>query len=152
VSVQICLAGGMTLSLLPRLTSDLYQAVFGKAKTSAVRRDSLRRRTGLAVLFSILASSVLSASRIYGILLNYSAPMHTWAQLPLAYNELRAREQRAELTHRKEVTGPPLACVGAEWHRYSSSFFLPRGVSLAFVEAGFDGVLQLTAELLYQYC
>jgi alpha-1,2-mannosyltransferase len=115
-------------------------------RSSAVQRHYLRNMTGLAVLISILTSSALSASRIYGMLLNYSAPMHTWAQLPKAYNELQAREQQeAGPGNAKSATGPRLACVGAEWHRFPSSFFLPEGVELAFVEAGFDGVLRVTA-------
>lgn len=76
------------------------------------------------------------------MLMNYSAPMYTWAQLSKAHRALQARELSgvASGSMHGEETGPHLACVGAEWHRFPSSFFLPKGVQLAFVEAGFDGV------------
>ena len=32
-------------------------------------------------------------------------------------------------------------CVGAEWHRFPSSFFLPAGYRLGFINTGFDGAL-----------
>ena len=137
--LQICLAASLTLSLLPRFTTDLAQAVFSKVRSSASRRSSLHNMVALAVLASILTSSALSASRIYGMLVNYSAPMHTWAQLSKAHQALRARGLPAGSGHGGGA--PHLACVGAEWHRFPSSFFLPKGVELAFVEAGFDGAL-----------
>lgn len=131
----------MTFTLLPRFSTDIAQAFFGKVRSSAVWRSSLHKMVALGVLASILASSALSTSRICGMLLNYSAPMHTWAQLPKALRALQARALSAGTGggHGEEVVH--LACVGAEWHRFPSSFFLPKGVELAFVEAGFDGVL-----------
>ena len=138
----------MTLSLLPRLTTDLAQTVFGKVRTSAAWRSSLHNTVALGVLASILASSALSASRVYGMLVNYSAPMHTWAQLSKAQQALQAlalSTGTAPGGHGEEVVH--LACVGAEWHRFPSSFFLPKGVELAFVEAGFDGALPCATPL-----
>ena len=32
-------------------------------------------------------------------------------------------------------------CVGREWYRYPSSFFLPNDAQLFFVDGGFDGQL-----------
>jgi alpha-1,2-mannosyltransferase len=32
-------------------------------------------------------------------------------------------------------------CVGAEWHRFPSAFFLPEPYRLAFVRSGFSGLL-----------
>lgn len=147
--MQICLAAGLTLSLLPRVITDLAQAMFRKVRSSSGQRISLRNTAGLTVLVSILASSVLSTSRICGILMNYSAPMYTWAQLHKAHRSRYAMDQAtwAYEGEHSQTPGTQLACVGAEWHRFPSSFFLPEGVELAFVEAGFDGVLLLCDSL-----
>ena len=40
--------------------------------------------------------------------------------------------------------GQATVCVGAEWHRFPSSFFLPgEGYRLGFVKSGFDGMLPM---------
>ena len=56
---------------------------------------------------------------------NYNAPMRLFAQLPTG-------------------AGPATVCVGAEWYRFPSSFFLPgEEYRLGFVKTGFDGMLPM---------
>jgi hypothetical protein len=46
--------------------------------------------------------------------------------------------QVAAVEHKEEL----LVCVGDEWHRYPSSFFLPSpSYRLAFIKSGFGGLL-----------
>ena len=60
----------------------------------------------------------------------HSAERHSAQQQPLD----------AELSVHRPSSNV-LVCVGNEWYRFPSSFFLPRGAQLAFVKDGFTGQL-----------
>lgn len=143
--LQICLGAGVTLSVIPRVATDLAQAVSAKVKTAGELRGSVTKATGLAVLLAMLASTAFSVSRICGMLINYSAPMHTWAQIPKAANVMMTERSGPASSDHGGEGHPYIACVGAEWHRFPSSFFLPKGVELAFYDSGFDGVPHLSS-------
>ena len=69
---------------------------------------------------------MLSAFRTWALLGYYFAPMHIFAQLPAA------------------PAGTTTVCMGDEWHRFPSSFYLPgKQYRLGFVETGFKGLLPL---------
>ena len=70
--------------------------------------------------------AVLSAFRTWALLSYYGAPMHLFAQLPAA------------------PAGTTVVCMGDEWHRFPSSFYLPgQQYRVGFVETGFKGLLPL---------
>ena len=72
--------------------------------------------------------ALVSTSRTAAVISNYDAPMKLYAQLPPAPS---AEPQQ-------------LVCVGSEWHRFPSSFYLPgTGYRLGFVKTGFAGLLPL---------
>jgi len=91
-----------------------------------------------AVAFSILMQSrwmrpivalllivclAMSASRITAQTVNRGAPLHIWRAL-------------------ENVTGPAVVCLGNEWHRFPSSFWLPHnGVRAEFIRSDFGGLL-----------
>jgi alpha-1,2-mannosyltransferase len=110
------------------------------AAGSALRRSSassgfiglLGRALGPAV---VTAHAALSISRAVAMRTHYGAPLALagW----LARGELSSLPPPSTSTAR-----PARLCVGAEWHRYASSFFLPHaGVELAYVRTGFGGQL-----------
>jgi len=71
------------------------------------------------------AMALLSTSRTIALIRGYNAPMRLFSRLPSA-------------------DGPALVCLGAEWYRFPSSFFLPgAGYRLGFVQTGFAGMLPL---------
>ena len=78
-----------------------------------------------AVLAPLLA---VSAARVGCVLHGFSAPLSL-------YNRL----SRVELSG---TAGEVNVCVGKEWYRFGSSFFLPSAsVQLRFIKSGFDGLL-----------
>ena len=83
-------------------------------------------RTGLCGAAAALCA-LISAMRATGQATYYAAPLQLYSRL----------------YHRATGTGGGAAvvCVGNEWYRYASSFFLPEGARLAFVRDGFDGQL-----------
>lgn len=76
------------------------------------------------ILISPMAISfLLSISRILAIVTGYSAPMHMYNQLHIPEN----------------ATGN--LCLGKEWYRFPSSYFLPGGLKPKFVKSAFSGLL-----------
>lgn len=122
---QIVLAAAATLDSVPALASTLLAS-----KATARRRDSIRSwAAGLRSV--VLAVAILMAvSRSAAVLRYYQAPMAAWWEL---HNTMQARDRSS--AHCGTV------CVGEEWHRYPSSFFIPEGARLAFVDSAFDGAL-----------
>ncbi|XP_064486177.1 alpha-1,2-mannosyltransferase ALG9-like [Ornithodoros turicata] len=79
------------------------------------------------LIFSIL----LSVSRTVALYRHFRAPMEIYMELgPLANRD-----------DNHSVKTPVLLCVGKEWYRFPSSFFLPEGWSLGFLESEFRGQL-----------
>ena len=72
---------------------------------------------------------VISVFRTVAVVGNYDAPMKLFAHLPPAHSPDAGQ----------------LVCMGAEWYRFPSSFYLPgAGYRLGFVKSGgFSGLLPL---------
>ena len=134
--MQIALAAATALSAMPRLASDLPAACL---RVSPAAR-------GAALL---AGSLVISASRTTAVIAHYGAPMAAW-------HAVRASVPVAKMP--KTLNKPAITvCVGAEWHRFPSAFFLPRGSELAFVPSAFGGAHRnyaavLVACLSYAVC
>ena len=75
------------------------------------------------LIFPIAISFLLSISRVLAIVTGYSAPMHMYNQLHIPEN----------------ATGN--LCLGKEWYRFPSSYFLPEGLKPKFVKSAFSGLL-----------
>ncbi|XP_032777256.2 alpha-1,2-mannosyltransferase ALG9 isoform X1 [Daphnia magna] len=77
----------------------------------------------------VISSSIVSVSRIVGQYRGYHAPMDVFLEL----NRL-SWENEGDT---KEYN----VCVGKEWHRFPSSFFLPNNMKLRFIPSEFRGQL-----------
>jgi len=85
----------------------------------------------LHVLF-VLATCVVSASRIVALQTGYAAPVSIYGALHKHLQVLRA----------SKGAGPIHVCVGGEWHRFMTSFFLPHHDDhLSYVRFGPTGLL-----------
>lgn len=133
-----CLAAAAAVAAAPAAVA----AVVGAASAALLprqRRRSSARRGGsssfyslfsLALQASLVALAALAgASRVAALLASYSAPLRIYSSLPA--DPPAPAENRSSLV-----------CLGAEWHRFPSSFLLPgEAYRLAFVAAGFGGLL-----------
>ncbi|SMN19772.1 similar to Saccharomyces cerevisiae YNL219C ALG9 Mannosyltransferase, involved in N-linked glycosylation [Maudiozyma saulgeensis] len=77
----------------------------------------------------ILAVIIQASSRIIALIVNYTAPLDTFAEL---YNITPSGLNDIELIN---------VCAGREWYHFPSSFHLPDGYRLQFIKSGFDGLL-----------
>ncbi|KAF2402628.1 hypothetical protein EJ06DRAFT_547880 [Trichodelitschia bisporula] len=93
--------------------------------TSAViRKIPVQLRLAVAVLF-VLAAVDISFLRTVGVITAYSAPLKVYAPLHLP-----------NMSHPGDTV-----CLGKEWYRFSSSYFLPNGTRAKFIKSNFDGLL-----------
>ncbi|KAJ2253836.1 hypothetical protein GGI13_002482 [Coemansia sp. RSA 455] len=77
-------------------------------------------RLGYLVL---CVAGIVGALRMAALVQYYAAPTHAFRQLPAAYMSER------------------VVCMGSDWYRFPSSFWLPHNYRLQFVESAFDGHL-----------
>jgi len=78
-----------------------------------------------AAVLLVLAALNLSLLRIVGMITAYSAPLKIYAPL-----------EQAGVSR----SGDNL-CLGKEWYRFPSSFFLPNGMKANFIKSAFSGLL-----------
>lgn len=80
----------------------------------------------LAIVSTFILSAIgVGTLRIIGITTAYRAPLQVYA--PLRRPEFIRSEQTI--------------CLGKEWYRFPSSYFLPSGMRAKFVKSAFDGLL-----------
>ncbi|KAH3680615.1 hypothetical protein WICPIJ_008186 [Wickerhamomyces pijperi] len=91
----------------------IFQLVF------FVTRSKLAQRLFRLAVISVIV--VLSVLKSVNLSINYSAPLQVYQQIPA------------------EVSGN--VCLGREWHRYPSSFFLGETQRLKFLASNFNGLL-----------
>lgn len=77
------------------------------------------------VLLVVMTSTLLSTLRIVGITTAYSAPLKIYGPL-LEPNATRPGDN---------------VCLGKDWYRFPTSFFLPPTTRPGFVKSAFDGLL-----------
>lgn len=103
---------------------------------------------GLVILI-VLLTQALSFSRSIALVLHYGAPMQVYSHLSSlsdATSSSRATTVAVGTTtprgSHSDTVSPTTVCVGAEWYRYPSSFFLPGPrYRLKFIKSGFNGLL-----------
>ncbi|XP_037068419.1 alpha-1,2-mannosyltransferase ALG9-like, partial [Pollicipes pollicipes] len=118
----VCLAAAVCLDSLQKLW---YHLVV-RAKAA-----HYLQRTGWLAVAALALYGAACLSRVVGQYRGYHAPLDAFMEL----NRLAAEEMH-------EPRRPLLVCVGKEWHRFPSSFFLPElNWRLGFLESDFRGQL-----------
>jgi len=113
----VCLAGAMVIDSCQKL----YYYFFVKIKS----RHFLHHTTWLGVL-TITLSAVISLSRMTALYQGYHGVTDIWMRV----NQL------------PDFSTSTTVCVGKEWYRYQSSFFLPStSFKIAFLKSEFSGQL-----------
>eukprot|EP00929_Paragymnodinium_shiwhaense_P072117 TRINITY_DN36608_c0_g1_i4.p1 TRINITY_DN36608_c0_g1~~TRINITY_DN36608_c0_g1_i4.p1 ORF type:complete len:577 (-),score=73.54 TRINITY_DN36608_c0_g1_i4:97-1827(-) len=98
---------------------------------------TVRPCTAAARPLFIIAALLLSVARIAAVQTGYSAPLSVYRALS---EELQLA--RSRLSPTEAVTRPLHVCIGAEWYRFTTSFFLPHSQDhLSYVRFGPTGLL-----------
>ncbi|CAG8663230.1 11145_t:CDS:2, partial [Ambispora leptoticha] len=95
-----------------------------------------RRKQFLTTLtsFILLSSVAISVSRVMALYSNYHAPILLYKHF---YQVEIPTRNLSSLNSDKKIN----LCLGKEWHRFPSHYFLPHGVRLRFVQSDFRGLL-----------
>ena len=118
----LCLAAAVCLDSIQKL----WYYLFVSAKAS-----HYLQRTGWLAISVLALYGTASLSRVVGQYRAFHAPFDVFMEL----NRLAAEDMR-------NPRQPLMVCVGKEWHRFPSSFFLPElEWRLGFLESEFRGQL-----------
>ncbi|KAI9019290.1 Alg9-like mannosyltransferase family-domain-containing protein [Phycomyces nitens] len=132
----VALNGAISLYLIRSWASRVAGYFGAKVET----RAAVLRYTSLAVL---IVFGFLSVSRILAVITRYSAPLKIFGSI---WDE-RAPDQLFNLDYLQEDYPTDLSkktmnlCVGKEWHRFPSNYFMPSDVRVRFIKSDFDGAL-----------
>ncbi|RDB28713.1 Alpha-1,2-mannosyltransferase ALG9 [Hypsizygus marmoreus] len=141
-AVTLYLMRGWQEALFIKLTSSPYRA----------SQSMLFARFTLAV---VVATSILSVSRIMALWHYYHAPMTVLfaletEELPRLLNStglLPVYPPKTPVEDIPRIDLTPIGhfnltlCVGKEWHRFAGSYLVPQGVGIDFVKSDFNGLL-----------
>jgi alpha-1,2-mannosyltransferase len=123
------------VSLCGAITIDVCQRIFFRIKSALVKINSpthyLNHTTFITVIF-VMLSVALNLSRILALYRNYHAPMDAFMEFGTSRDILEDPKSTKEIN----------VCIGKDWYRYPSSFFLPSTrYSIRFLKSEFRGML-----------
>ena len=117
----LCFAAATTLDNLQRIYFYLF---FWKQSGNYIEKSKWISTVVMVVFI------LMSSSRIIALYQNYYAPMRVWSHLSQSSSAYDKIDSRNEIS----------VCVGKEWYRYPSSFFLPNNNwNLKYLESEFKG-------------
>lgn len=123
------------ISLCGAITLDISQKIFFRIKSAILKINTATHylnHTTFITVFVVIVSVLFNVSRILALYRNYHAPMDTFI-------ELSASRDILEDPNTKD---PINVCIGKDWYRYPSSFFLPSTrYSIRFLRSEFRGIL-----------
>jgi alpha-1,2-mannosyltransferase len=131
----ICLAAAITLELIAQIVDFLF---LGNKFAQISKGDSSKgviypKRSFFSYILvglALFVFTLLGISRTAAVFTNYHAPFIIYGNL---YNDLIREGKSNESIN---------ICVGKEWYRFPSSFFLPsENVKLQFIRSEFRGLL-----------
>ncbi|KAI8361137.1 Alg9-like mannosyltransferase family-domain-containing protein [Mortierella sp. GBAus27b] len=150
----ICFNGVVTLFMVQKLVQRGIER-YGCRPKSAVHKYS----TGL-VWILLVASAAVSLSRIIALHEHYGAPIDVYRR---AFDQIKVHTtpviEGSDTTILPDPSSSPSSgdaslvnsstetpevirvCVGKEWYRFPSHYFLPEGAKLGFLKSHFDGLL-----------
>ncbi|CAG8607962.1 4173_t:CDS:2 [Diversispora eburnea] len=85
----------------------------------------------------LLISGLISLSRISALYINYNAPIKIYKYFYYVEIPQQIESRNIQL----DLANPINLCVGKEWYRFPSHYFLPNGVRLRFLKSNFNGQL-----------
>ena len=124
----IALSAACTLSLLTSIVSFVF------------KRGSWFRYLTMVFTFVAMTSHIaLGLSRIGSQFVGYHAHVDIYGDFHVWYEQNYFVSNRGKVNVENEAEKKALLCVGREWHRFPSSFFLPDNVRLQFIQSEFKG-------------
>ncbi|KAI8320796.1 hypothetical protein GQ54DRAFT_245605, partial [Martensiomyces pterosporus] len=124
---NLCFNAAVSLSLLHPLRAWAASMLGGAKRGGQGKSD----RLNMAIL---LAAGALGLLRMAALNRYYSAPVNAFMELP-------GHSPKASGGDRPLLPLGPVVCMGKDWYRFPSSYWLPEGYRLEFIQSRFDGHL-----------
>ena len=121
---MLCVGAGLVIEE----AASLIIYLMGQLTSSPNNRNDKNKTKQGFVAAALIPIVLVSMSRSAALVANYSAPLKTYAHL---------HDVVIAANHDTLVT----VCVGGEWYRYPSSFYLPTNSYLGFLKSSFGGQL-----------
>ncbi|KAJ8933722.1 hypothetical protein NQ314_013852 [Rhamnusium bicolor] len=122
----VCLCGAITVDVIQKLSFRVW-SIFKKMPTGTHYLD----KTIFVMIVTITVTSWLGVSRVFALYRNYHAPFDLMM-------ELNRYPVEAKIPDKAQVN----VCIGKDWYRYPSSFFLPNpNWNIRFIKSEFNGML-----------
>lgn len=131
---MVCLSGAVTVDILQKLWFRVLCLLKSKhLKIIRLSTGSHYLNSSLFIMVgTIIVSSILGISRIFALYRNYHAPLDLMM-------ELNRFPLEGKLNSNNIVIN---VCIGKDWYRYPSSFFLPNNNwEIRFIQSEFRGIL-----------
>lgn len=124
---MICLSASLALVFL----SEVFEVTMNAFLGFAFRSNRIRAIRKLTTILVFAIFLTLSFSRIFALTIYYRAPLQVYSTLN---DELKSANALKD--------GNVNICVGKEWYRFPSNFFLPQeNAKYLFLKSGFCGQL-----------
>ncbi|CAB5362776.1 unnamed protein product [Rhizophagus irregularis] len=128
----ICLNSAVAIFLIRGWFDRLMS--FRQMHITNARRYCMKSLTAAIIIFC----GAISLARVSALYVHYSAPMTIfkhfyYEEIP---SQIAARQLQVDL-----INNPINLCIGKEWYRFPSHYFLPDGVRLRFLKSDFNGQL-----------
>jgi len=114
----LCVAAALSLHLLHK----------NIRRVLPVTIPTLRQFVDFGFEVAVIGITLVGLSRIAALHINFFAPMPIYE----AFNKIAQKGNPAFV---------PVLCVGKEWYRFPSSFFLPHQTNVKWIQTSFDGQL-----------
>lgn len=133
VYFMIALCGAISMDIIQKIYFRIKCWLLNIVATAATGTHYLDHTAWISAVVMIV-TTVLGLSKICSLYYNFHAPLDLMMELNTFYHsdEYRARPNGSAYN----------VCVGKDWHRYPSSFFLPAtDFRVRFVRSEFKGIL-----------
>ncbi|KAF9965900.1 mannosyltransferase [Mortierella alpina] len=148
----LCFNAVMTLFMAQKIVQRVLDRFVTRSKTAAIHKYS----AGL-VWVILIASAAISLSRILALHEHYSAPIEVYRRAfdlvqvptpivvessdPAALPGSTVHSLNGDDARTPGLDNSVRVCVGKEWYRFPSHYFLPEGAKLGLIKSHFDGLL-----------
>ncbi|SPN98420.1 related to mannosyltransferase [Cephalotrichum gorgonifer] len=119
------------LALNAAISAHILLAAIGTSNPKSLISKIPGKIRLFAVAALFLSATALGLARIYGTYAAYSAPLNIYEPLGAG-----AMGEEGVVGNAGDIV-----CLGKEWYRFPSSYFLPRGMHAKFIRSEFRGLL-----------
>lgn len=139
----VCVNAAIALLFFRDLVESLLTNLVGRDVRVVQTRKGINRILSMFTASITLVAMGLSGSRGLALYRYYHAPLDIYAHFAAVEWPSRVRKEveaaSSSLSHPANLTAT--LCIGKEWYRFPSHYFIPDAVRVEFIQSNFEGIL-----------